>query len=342
MREKDSPRDATSPLIAVVSVLSAAAIVASTTLAGLIITQSAIAQNYPNRPIRLVVPFPPGGGTDIMARVMAQKLSEAFGQSVVVDNRGGGGGTIGAEIAAKSTADGYTMTMVSGSYAVNAGLYKLPYDPLNGIDTVSLVGTSPFIVALHPSVPAKSVKELIGLAKAKPGSLNYASTGTGGITHMATELFRLMANVNIVHVPYKGTGPALNDVIGGQVQMIFGAILATLPHTKSGRLKGIAVSGSKRSNAAPEMPTVAESGLPGYEVTLWYGVWGPKGLPKVVLTRWNAELVRILQSEVMKARLAAEGLDAVGNTPEQFRAYLKQEIAKWAKVIKDANVKVGS
>jgi tripartite-type tricarboxylate transporter receptor subunit TctC len=297
---------------------------------------------YPDKPIRFVVPFAPGGGTDIIARAMAQKLSEAFGQSVVVDNRGGAGGTIGAEIAAKSTPDGYTMIMVSGSYAVNAGLYKLPYDPLNGIDTVSLVGTSPFIVALHPSVPAKNVKELIALAKAKPASLNYASTGTGGITHMATELFRLMAGINLVHIPYKGTGPALNDVIGGQVQMIFGAILATLPHVKSGRLKGLAVSGLKRSDAAPDMPTVAESGLPGYEVTLWYGVWGPKGLSKEIVSRWNAELVKILKSPDMKGRLATEGLEAVGSTPDELHAHLRTEIAKWAKVIKDANVKVGS
>jgi tripartite-type tricarboxylate transporter receptor subunit TctC len=296
---------------------------------------------YPDKPVRFVVPFAPGGGTDIIARAMAQKLSEAFGQSVVVDNRGGAGGTIGAEIAAKSTPDGYTMIMVSGSYAVNAGLYRLPYDPLNGIDTVTLVGTSPFIVALNPSVPVKNVKELIALAKAKPASLNYASTGTGGITHMATELFRLMAGIDIVHIPYKGTGPALNDVIGGQVQMIFGSILATLPQVKSGRLKGIAVSGAKRSDAAPDMPTVAESGLPGYEVTLWYGVWGPKGLPKEVISRWNAELAKILKSPDMKARLATEGLDALGSTPGEFRAHLKAEIAKWAKVIKDANVKVG-
>jgi tripartite-type tricarboxylate transporter receptor subunit TctC len=273
---------------------------------------------------------------------MAQKLSEAFGQSVVVDNRGGAGGTIGAEIAAKAAPDGYTMIMVSGSYAVNAGLYKLPYDPLNGVDTVSLVGTTPFILAVNPSLPVKSVKELIALAKAKPGTLNYASTGTGGITHMATELFRLMAGVNIAHIPYKGTGPALNDVIGGQVQMIFGAILATLPHVKSGKLKGLAVTGPKRSDAAQELPTVAESGLPGYEVTLWYGVWGPKGLPRDVIRRWNAELVKVLQAPDMKARLATQGLDAVGSTPEAFRAHLKAEIAKWAKVIKAANVKVGS
>lgn len=308
------------------------------------VPNGALAQKsaYPDKPVRFVVPFAPGGGTDIIARVMAQKLSEAFGQSVVVDNRGGAGGTIGAEIAAKAAPDGYTMIMVSGSYAVNAGLYKLPYDPLNGIDTVSLVGTSPFIVALNQSVPAKSVKELIALAKAKPGSLNYASTGTGGITHMATELFRLMAGINIVHIPYKGTGPALTDVMGGQVQMIFGSILATLPHVKSGKLRGIAVSGPKRTDAARDLPTVAESGLPGYEVTLWYGVWGPKGLPKGVISRWHAELAKILNSPDMKARLATEGLEAVGSTPEQFRAHLKGEIAKWAKVIKDANVKIGS
>ena len=321
--------------------------IASLTLSFIVLGSAplnAVAQKsaYPDKAIRFIVPFAPGGGTDIIARVMAQKLSEAFGQSVVVDNRGGAGGTIGAEIAAKATPDGYTMIMVSGSYAVNAGLYKLPYDPLDGIDTVSLVGTSPFVVALHPSVPVKDVRELIALAKAKPGSINYASTGTGGITHMATELFRLMANVNIVHIPYKGTGPALNDLIGGQVHMIFGSILATLPHVKSGKLKGIAVTGLKRSDAAPELPTVNESGLPGYEVTLWYGVWGPKGLPKEVSSRWHAELAKILKSADMRRRLATEGLEAVGSTPEEFRAHLKREVAKWAKVIKDANVKIGS
>lgn len=298
-------------------------------------------QQYPTKPVRFLVPFPPGGGTDIIARVMAQKLSETFGQSVVVDNRAGAGGTIGAEIAAKSTPDGYTMIMVSGSYAVNAGLYKLPYDPVNGIDTVSLVGTGPFIVALHPSVPANNVKEFIALAKAKPGTINYGSTGTGGITHMATELFRLMADVNIVHVPYKGTGPALNDLIAGQIQLVFGAMLATLPHVKSGKLKGIAVTSPKRSEAAPDIPTVTESGLPGYDVTLWYGVWGPRGLPKEVSRRWHTELEKVLKTPDMKGRLAAEGLEAVGSTPDEFRVHLKQEVAKWAKVIKDANVKIG-
>ncbi len=317
----------------------ALSLIASAAAPGYAIAQKSI---YPDKPIRFLVPFPPGGGTDIIARVMAQKLSEAFGQSVVVDNRPGAGGTIGAEIAAKAMPDGYTMIMVSGSYAVNAGLYKLPYDPINGIDTVSLAGTGPFIVALHPSVPAKNVKELIALAKAKPGTINYGSTGTGGITHMTTELFRLMADVNIVHVPYKGTGPALNDLIAGQIQLVFGSMLATLPHVKSGRLKGIAVTSPRRSEAAPDMPTVSESGVPGYEVTLWYGVWGPKGLPKGVTNRWHAELVKVLRSPDMRVRLSSEGLEAVGSTPEEFRAHLKREVDKWAKVIKDANVRIGS
>lgn len=319
-----------------------AVVFAVAAIALLLTGRGADAQNYPNRPIRLIVPFAPGGGTDIIARSMAQKLTEAFGQTVVVDNRGGAGGTIGAELAVKSTPDGYTMIMVSGSYAVNAGLYKLAYDPVNGVDTISLTGTSPFVMALHPSVPAKDVKELIALAKAKPGMINYASTGTGGITHMATELFRLMSGVNIVHVPYKGTGPALIDLIGGQVQMIFGSILATLPHVKSGKLKGIAVTTPKRSNAAPELPTVTESGLPGYEVELYYGVLGPKGLPKDVVKIWHTELSKVLRSADMKDRLGKEGLDAVGSTPDEFRAALKREVAKWAKVIKDANVKLGS
>lgn len=301
----------------------------------------AVAADYPTKPIRLLVGFQPGGGADITARAISSKLAGPLGQQIVVDNRAGAAGNIATELVAKATPDGYTMIMVSGSYAVNAGLYKLPYDPINGIDTVSLAGTGPFIVALHPSVPANNVKELIALARAKPGTINYGSTGTGGITHMTTELFRLMADINIVHVPYKGTGPALNDLIAGQIHVVFGAMLATLPHVKSGRLKGIAVTSPKRSEAAPDMPTVSESGVPGYEVTLWYGVWGPKGLPKDVTSRWHVELVKVLRSPDMRGRLSSEGLEAVGSTPDEFRAHLKREVAKWSKVIKDANVKIG-
>lgn len=308
------------------------------------VSGNAIAQRskYPDKPIRLIVSSSPGGGTDIIARVMAENLSRAFAQSVVVDNRPGAAGTIGAEIAAKSTPDGYTMIMVSGTYAVTAGLYKLPYDPVNGIDTVSLVGISPFVIALHPSVPAKDVKELIALAKTNPGTINYGSSGTGSITHMATELFRLMSKVDLVHIPYKGMGQALNDLIGGQVQLVFGSIVPILPHARSGRLKAIAVTSLERSDAAPEIPTVNESGLPGYEVTLWYGVWGPKGLPKEVVNRWHAELVKVLHSSDTRSRLATQGLQTVSSTADEFRAALTREIAKWAKVINDANVKVGN
>src|ERR1035437_199923 len=232
-------------------------------LAVVLVATNAAAQrkpdNYPTKPIRLIVPFAPGGGTDIVARALAQKLTESLGQSVVVDNRSGGGGTIGAETTVRGTPDGYTLIMVSASYSTNAAIFKLPYDPVNDITPIALIGESGFMVALHPSVPAKSIKELIALAKAKPNSLNYASTGTGGITHLATELFNMMANTKMVHVPYKGTGAALTDLLGGQVQLIFGSMPSMVPQNKTGRLRGIAVTTAKRNNAVPDMPPIAET-----------------------------------------------------------------------------------
>ncbi|HEV2007622.1 MAG TPA: tripartite tricarboxylate transporter substrate-binding protein, partial [Burkholderiales bacterium] len=226
-------------------------------------------QVYPTKPIRLIVPFAPGGGTDIVARVLAQKLTEALGESVVVDNRAGGGGTIGVETAVRAAPDGYTLAMVSGSYATNAALFKLPYDPVNDITPISLIGETGFMVVLNPSVPAKSIPELIALAKAKPNSLNFGSTGTGGITHLATELFEIMAGIKMTHVPYKGTGPALIDLLGGQIQVLFGSMPSMVPQHKTGKIRGIAVTTAKRVGAAPDLPTVGES-VPGYEAILWY------------------------------------------------------------------------
>ena len=296
------------------------------------------ADNYPTKPIRLIVPFAPGGGTDIVARALAQKLTEALGQSVVVDNRAGGGGTIGAETAVRATPDGYTLIMVSASYSTNAAIFKLPYDPVNDITPIALIGESGFMVALHPSVPAKSIKELIALAKAKPNSLNYASTGTGGITHLATELFNMMANTKMVHVPYKGTGAALTDLLGGQVQLIFGSMPSMVPQNKTGRLRGIAVTTAKRNNAVPDMPTIAET-VPGYEAILWYACWGPKNLPKEIVTRWNTEIAKAINTPDMKERMAGEGLDPAGGPPEQLRDVLRRDVPKWIKVVKEANVK---
>jgi len=293
---------------------------------------------YPTKPIRMIVPFAPGGGTDIVARAMAQKLTESLGQSVVVDNRAGGGGTIGAETAVRSLPDGYTLAMVSGSYAANAALFKLPYDPVNDVTPISLIGETGFLVSLHPSVSAKTIKELVALAKAKPGGLNYASTGTGGITHLATELFDTMADVKMTHIPYKGTGPALIDLLGGQVQIMFGAMPAMVPQHKVGKLRGIAVTTSKRSGAVPDVPTVSET-VPGYEAILWYAFWGPKNLPKDVVTRLNAEIAKAISTPEMKERMATEGLEPAGGPPSQFGDILKRDVPKWTKVVKDANIK---
>jgi len=297
------------------------------------------AQNkYPTKPIRLIVPFAPGGGTDIVARALSKNLTAAFGQSVVVDNRAGGGGTIGAETTVRAAPDGYTLAMVSGSYGANAALFKLSYDPINDITPISLIGETGFLVSLHPSVQAKTIPELIALAKSKPGGLNYASTGTGGITHLATELFDIMAGTKMTHVPYKGTGPAITDVLGGQIQLIFGAMPAMVPQHKAGRLRGIAVTTGKRIAAIPDIPTVGES-IKGYEAVLWYAAWGPKNLPKDIVALWNSEIAKAITTPELKERMAAEGLEPAGGPPTQLGDMLKREIPKWIRVVKEANVK---
>ena len=299
------------------------------------------AQKYPTRPIRLIVPFAPGGGTDIVGRSIAQKMSETLAQSVVVDNRPGAGGTIGAEMAVRATPDGYTLIMVSGSYGTNAALYNLPYDPINDIQPIAMIGESGFVVVVHPAVPAKNIAELVSLAKAKPGSLNYGSTGTGGITHLATELFELMSATKMTHVPYKGTGPALNALLGNQHQVMFAAIPAAVPHVKGGRLRGLAVSTQKPSNALPGVPTVGET-VKGYDVVLWYGVWGPKGLPKDIVGVWNKGIADALQAKELQDRMANEGLEPAGGTPEQFRAVIRRDVERWKRVVKEAKITVQS
>lgn len=318
------------------SAIVAAAVLTLPAAAGA--AQSATAR-YPDKPVRFIVPFAPGGGTDIVARVVAQKLTETFKQSVVVDNRGGGGGSIGTETAVRATPDGYTMIMVSGSYAANAALYKPNYDPVNDITPAALIGETGFIVGLHPGVPIRSIKEMIAYAKANPNKLNYGSTGTGGITHLATELFDLMAGTKMTHVPYKGTGPAITDLLGGQTQLIFGAMPAMVPHIKTNRLRGIAVTTSKRNPAVPDIPAVAET-LPGYEAVLWYGVWGPKRLPREIVTLWNTSIRNLLKQAEVKERMAGEGLDLSDDGPERLSEIIKRDVAKWQRVVRDANVKV--
>ncbi len=299
------------------------------------------AQQYPSRPIRLIVPFAPGGGTDIMARVIAQLMSESLGQPVIVDNRAGGGGTIGPEIAVRANPDGYTLIVVSGSYGANAALYKLPYDPLNDIQPIIMMGETGLMVASHPTVPTKSVKELIAYAKASPGKLNYGSAGTGSIAHLSAELFKLDAKVDLTHVPYKGSGPVLTALIGGETHIAFSSMVPAIPHVKAGRLRAIAVTTARRSSALPDVPTVGES-VAGYEVIHWYGLWGPKGLSKDIVRRWNNEVAIALQTAEMKSRMAAEGLEPVGGPPEQFLKSIRRDVEKWKRVVRETKITVAS
>jgi tripartite-type tricarboxylate transporter receptor subunit TctC len=316
--------------------------VALAALSALTLPAAAAAQagNYPTRPIRMLVPFAPGGGTDIMARLVASGMSATLGQQVIVDNRAGGG-TIGAETAVRAAPDGHTVIMVSGSYGTNAALYPLPYDPVKDIQTLVMIGESGFVLALHPSVPSKTVPELISHAKANPGKLNYASTGTGGITHLTSELFDLLAGTKMTHIPYKGTGPALSDLLGGQVQLIFGSFPATIPHVRSGKLRGIGVTTAKRAAPLPDVPAIGEF-IKDYEAVLWYGLWGPKGLPKNVITRWNEGVASLLQTPEMQKRLAGDGVEPAGGPPEQFQKAIARDVEKWRKVVKAAKIKVTS
>ena len=298
-------------------------------------------QKYPVRPIRLVVPFAPGGGTDIMARSLAQKLSEAFGQTVVVDNRAGGGGTVGTETVVRANPDGYTMIIVSGSFAANAAVYKLPYDSVNDIAPVALVGETGNVIALPLAVPIMSIQELIAYDKASPGKLNYGSTGTGGFTHLITELFNQLAGTKLTHIPYKGTGPALNDLLGGQIQVLFGSLPSTIPLIKQNRVRGIGVTTPKRSPALPDIPAIGEA-VPGYEAVLWYGFWGPKGLPKNIVTLWNTEIRKALKQPDLQQRLANDGLEPADSPPERFNEVVKRDVAKWSRVVKTGNIRAGS
>ncbi len=302
-------------------------------------TTAAQTNTYPSKPVRMLVPFAPGGGTDIIARSVAQKLTEAFKQSVIVDNRAGAGGLVGVETAVRAAPDGYTVLMVSASYATNAALFNLPFDPITDVTAMGLIGETSFIVSVHPSVAAKSVRELAALAQSQPGKLNYGTTGTGGITHMGTVLFELMANAPMTHVPYKGTGPALNDLIGGQVQIMFGAFPPLLPHVKSGRVRALAITAAKRSALLPDLPTIHET-FPGYEAPVWYGVVAPKGLPQAIGNRWNAEISRAAQSKDLKDRLSAEGFEIGDTSAARFTEIIKRDVAKWRRVAKEGNIRV--
>jgi len=322
------------------SVLRSTMIAGFAALGFIVPAQTATAQNYPARPIRLIVPFPPGGGTDITARAVAQKLGESWGQTVVVDNRPGANGTIGVDIAAKSAPDGYTLTMISSSHAVNVGLHaKQPYDLLKDLAPITQATSQPYVLVINPSVPAKSVKELIAVAKAKPGALNYGSSGTGGISHLAGALLGSLTGTHLVHVPYKGGSPAMIDVISGQIQMLFGTLLLNGPHIKAGRLRVLAVTTAQRWPGTPELPTMQEAGVPGFVITQWYGMLAPAKTPPVVVTKLNKEIARLLHQPDVKDKLAADGANAVGNTPEQFGGHIKSEVEKYGKLVKRIGLK---
>jgi tripartite-type tricarboxylate transporter receptor subunit TctC len=295
---------------------------------------------YPNRPVRFIVPFPPGG-SDTVARMIGQKFSETFGQQFVIDNRAGAAGTLGAGIAAKAPADGYTIMFATASFAISASLYRnLPYDSIKDFTAVGLVSSGPMLVVAHPSLPIASIRDLVALAKAKPDTLNFASTGTGTITHLAAELFKSMTGVRMTHIPYKGSGPAQTDLLAGQVQLMFDVIGAALPHARAGTLKALAVTSAKRSALVPDLPTVAESGVPGYDASTWYGVLAPRGTPRSVVNLLSDQIVVTLNTTEFRERLAGLGFEPQISTPEQFADFLRADIAKWARAIKDAGVSV--
>ncbi len=303
---------------------------------------AASAQDYPVKAIRFIAPNLPGGPTDILARLIGQKLAESFGQPVVIENRAGAGGNIGTEAAAKSSPDGYTLvTGNNATFGANVSLYKhLGFDPVKDFAPIVLVATQPNILVVHPSLPVTSVTQLIALAKTRPGELNYAGSGMGAAAHLAAELFKSMAQVNIVHIPYKSAGPALIDVIAGQNQLMFATSLSVLPHIKSQKLRALAVTNAKRSRLMPELPTIAEAGVPGFEATTWHGVLTTGGTPPAIVNKLNAEINRILQLADVRERLSALGGEIIGGTPKEFADHIQREIPKWAKVIKDAGVKL--
>lgn len=297
---------------------------------------------YPSKAIRFIVPFPPGGGNDTIARLIGQQITTTMGQQIMVDNRPGAAGALGAQIAATAPADGYTIFLAGvGSHGLNPNLRKkLPYDAIKDFDAVSLIASAPLLVVVHPSLPVRSIKELVALAKAKPGAINYASNGAGGSSHMAVELFNMMTATKMLHVPYKGLSPALTDLLAGEVQVMFSSAVAMLPQVKAGRLRAIAMTGDKRSPAIPNIPTVAESGVKDYATGSWYGVVVPAGTPRYAIDRLSAEIIRATKSPQISGKLVAEAVIPVGSTPAEFAAHIKSEIARWGAVIKAAGIKL--
>jgi tripartite-type tricarboxylate transporter receptor subunit TctC len=318
---------------ACIGAVHALAMVALSVGAGTVAAQG----KWPERPIRMVTPFAPGGGSDILARALGPPVSEAIGQPIVVDNRPGGGGTLGAGIVVNAAPDGYTFILVSGSYGANAALHDLPYDSVTGITPIVLVGETGLIVTMNPKSPIKSVKDLIAHARANPNKLNFGSAGVGGLGHLSQELFQLMTGAKIVHVPYKGSGPVMNALLAGEVQSSFSSLVPSIPHIKAGRLYPIGITTPQRNPAVPDVPSIGET-VPGYSVTHWYGIWGPKGLPKEIVDRMNREFAKVIKSDAVQKWLATEGMVAAGGPPEQFRDRIRGDVEQWKRVVKEANI----
>lgn len=299
------------------------------------------AQTFPTRPVRILVAFPPGGGTDIVARIISPRLTDIWGQQVIVENRAGASGVIGTEAAARSAPDGHTLFMATmGNATVNQHLYpKMPVDPLRDLAPLSQVVAVHFVMVAHPSLPARNVKELIALARSRPGQINYSSSGPGGAPHLGMELFKSMAKVNLVHIPYKGSGPSFADLIGGQVSLTSDSLVQALPYIRADRLRALGVLGAKRSPLIPDVPTIAESGVPGYELTNWFGLLVPSGTPRELVSRINGAVVKVLQQPDVREKLVAMGADVVGSSPDEFGTFMQAESAKWAKVIKEAHIR---
>jgi tripartite-type tricarboxylate transporter receptor subunit TctC len=307
-----------------------------------IIASSVYAQNYPTRAVRLIIPFSAGGAADVPGRLLVERVTPVLGQQVVIENRPGAGSTIGAEVAAKAPPDGYTLFMISNTHFVSAGLYKkLPFDPLNDYTPITQITSAPNVLMVHPSLPAKTVKELIALARARSGEINYASSGNGSTQHLTGALFTRMANINMTHIPYRGSGPVTADLLGGQVQVAFPGIAGMLPHIKSGRLRALGVTGAKRSPELPQVPTIAEAGVKGYEMVAWFGIAAPKALPSDIRSRLHADLLKVLKNPDMQASMRSVGQEvAYQDKPEQFLEFMKAEAAKWAKVVQESGAKV--
>jgi tripartite-type tricarboxylate transporter receptor subunit TctC len=305
----------------------------------LALTASAAAQDYPTKPVRLIVPFPPGGSNDVVGRMIAQQLSDRLGKQVVVDNRSGAGGVLGSELAANAIPDGYTLLVISLAHAVSPWLYKLNYDPIKSFAPVSILASGPNVLVVHPDLPVHSVGELIALAKQKPGELNYASAGIGSFQHMGGELFKLTAGVDIVHVPYKGGGPAMTDVLGGHTKIMFSSLVQTSGFVRNGQLRALGIGGSHRSSVLPDVPTIAEAGLPGYEATNWWGIVAPAGTPPAIVEKLHNEISAVQNSEQTKKQFATEGAEIVQMGSAEFGTFIASEIKKWERVVKESGIK---